>query len=102
MLNVVKRPLALSDLAEMWLFIAYDSEINADRFMQTLEEKFTLLATQPRMGRLRPELMENLRSLPIGRFIIFYLAITDGIELVRVLPAAHDIGVDDFVIEGNA
>ena len=71
MAQVVKRPLAFSDLSELWSFIAEDSEVNADRFLSKLEEKFALLATQPRMGRLRNELMENLRSFPIERYIVF-------------------------------
>ena len=102
MAQVFKRPLAFSDFAEVWLFIAEDIEVNADRFMDMLEEKFTLLATQPNMGRARPELMEHLRSFPIKRYIAFYVAVADGIELVRVLPAARDITVEDFATAGNA
>ena len=102
MAQVVKRPLAFSDLSELWSFIAEDSEVNADRFLSKLEEKFALLATQPRMGRLRNELMENLRSFPIERYIVFFVPTADGIELVRVLPAARDINFTDFATEGNA
>ena len=54
---VTKRPLALADLAEIWSFIADDSEANADRFLSKLEAKLQLLATQAHMGRLREELM---------------------------------------------
>jgi hypothetical protein len=32
-----------------------------------------------------------LRSLPIGKYLIFYMAIDDGIQVVRVLPAMMDI-----------
>jgi len=93
---VLKRPLAHSDLAEIWSFIADDSEAAADRFLAVLEQKFRLLATQPRMGRLRPELMPELRSFPVGRYVAFYLATADGIDLLRVLHSARDIGVHDF------
>ena len=93
---VLKRPLAYSDLAEIWSFIADDSESAADRFLGVLDQKFRLLATQPRLGRLRHELMPALRSLPVGRDVIFYLPIADGIELLRILHGARDIGVHDF------
>ncbi len=61
-----------------------------------LEKKFKLLATQPQMGRSRPELMPGLRSFPVGRYVAFYLAMADGIDLLRVLHGARDIGVHDF------
>lgn len=94
--GVLKRPLARADLAEIWLFIAEDSEAAADRFLNVLEQKFGLLATHPQMGRLRPELMPELRSFPVGRYVVFYLPMPDGIELVRILHGSRDIGVHDF------
>jgi toxin ParE1/3/4 len=93
---VTKRPIALADLAEIWSFIADDSEINADRFLSKLERKLQLLATQPRMGRLREELMPGLRSCPYGRYVVFFMAESGGIEIVRVLHSARDITTDDF------
>jgi toxin ParE1/3/4 len=94
--SVTKRPLALADLAEIWSFIADDSETNADRFLAELEVKLQLLATQAPIGRLRDELMPELRSFPHARYLIFYLARPDGIEIVRVMHSARDISTDDF------
>jgi toxin ParE1/3/4 len=94
--RVLKRPLAYSDLAEIWSFIADDSADAADHFLAVLEQKFRLLATQPQMGRSRPELMPELRSFPVGRYVAFYLAMADGIDLLRVLHGARDIGGHDF------
>jgi toxin ParE1/3/4 len=96
MARVLKRPFAHADLAEIWSFIADESEAAADRFLGVLEQKFRLLATQPQMGRLRPELMPEVRSFPVGRYVVFYLSLADGIELLRVLHGARDIGVHDF------
>lgn len=100
--RVVKRPLAHSDLAEIWSFIADDSEAAADRFLRAMEQKFRLLSTQPKLGRLRSELMAELRSFPVGRYVAFYLSMADGIELLRVLHGARDIGVHDFEDDDNA
>lgn len=100
--TVSKRPLAFVDLAEIWSFIADDSEVNADRFLALVENKLELLATQPHMGRLREELMASLRSFPVGRYLVFFLPHADGIEVVRVLHTARDINAADFVAEGNA
>jgi toxin ParE1/3/4 len=93
---VTKRPLAFADLAEIWSFIADDSEANADRFLVRLEAKLALLATQPQMGRQRDELMAGMRSFPHARYIVFFIAQADGIEIVRVLHSARDITIEDF------
>jgi toxin ParE1/3/4 len=72
-------------------FIAADDEHCADEFVAIIDEKFRVLAERPSIGRLRNELVEGLRSFPIGRYVIFYLAIPDGIEIVRVLHGARDV-----------
>ena len=63
---VVKRSLAFKDLAEIWSFIADDSEANADQFLATLDDKLKVLATQPRMGRLRDELIPELNGTTLS------------------------------------
>jgi toxin ParE1/3/4 len=51
-----------------------------------------LLAGNPEIGRLRPELsVQGLRSFPVQTHVIFYLAQQDGIEVVRVLHGSRDI-----------
>jgi len=88
---IIKRPRVLSDLAEIWDYIADDSEVRADAFVATIDAKFQTLAKQPGIGRMRDELATGLRSLPIGRYVIFYLSLADGIEIIRVLHGARDI-----------
>lgn len=98
---VAKRPLVLGDLAEIWAFIADDSETQADRFLATVDSKLKLLATQPHMGRLREDLMGGLRSFPVGRYVVFFMPLANGIEVVRVIHSARDIDADVFQSEGN-
>ena len=88
---IVKRPRAQSDLAEIWDYIAEDTEARADAFVEKIDQKFQALAARPLIGRLRDELAEGLRSFPIGRYIIFYLPLPDGIEVVRILHSARDL-----------
>ena len=88
---IVKRPRAKSDLAEIWDYIADDTEARADAFVEKIDRKFQTLAARPLIGRLRDELAEGLRSFPAGRYIIFYLSLQDGIEVVRVLHSARDL-----------
>jgi len=90
---IIKRPRALIDLAEIWDYIADDSEARADSFVTTIDVKFHTLAKQPGIGRLRDELAAGLRSLPVGRYVIFYLSLADGVEIIRVLHGARDIDI---------
>ncbi len=88
---IVKRPRAKTDLAEIWDYIADDSEARADAFIETIDRKFRALAGQPNMGRARDELETGLRSFPVGRYVIFYRPTPEGIEIVRVLHGARDL-----------
>lgn len=89
--RVLRRPQAAEDIAEIWDYIADDSLAAADRFVDQLDKQFGLLAIQPRIGRARGELAPDVRSFPFGRYVIFYLPIDDGIDVVRVLHSARDI-----------
>jgi toxin ParE1/3/4 len=55
-----------------------------------------MLTDHPLAGRQRPELAPNLRSFPVGNYIIFYIPGPQGIELVRVLNARQDISAEDL------
>ncbi|HKD56023.1 MAG TPA: type II toxin-antitoxin system RelE/ParE family toxin, partial [Hyphomicrobiaceae bacterium] len=50
----------------------------------------------PLAGRQRPELTPGLRSFPTGDYIVFYLPLADGIEVVRILSGYLDITPEDM------
>lgn len=86
---------AEQDLIEIWEYIAEDNAINASRFLRLINEKCLLLAGNPLIGIERSELATNLRSFPVGHYIIFYKPIlAAGMELVRVLHASRDINLE--------
>jgi toxin ParE1/3/4 len=89
--RILIRPHAKNDLAEIWDFIAEESQARADSFLARLDQSFYGLAGNPHIGRARNELSSCLRSFPFGRYVIFYLALPDGIEIVRVLHGARDL-----------
>jgi toxin ParE1/3/4 len=89
--RVTRRPLAETDIFEIWDYIADDSLAAADRWVDRLDEQFRLLAAQPMMGRARDELAPGVRSFPFGRYVVFYVPLDDGIDVVRVLHGARDI-----------
>lgn len=88
---IVLQPRAKADLSEIWEFIADDSDDQAEAFIDLIDQKFQLLAQQAGLGRRRDELAEGLRSFAVGRYVIFYLPISGGVQIVRVLHGARDI-----------
>jgi len=88
---ILKRPRALADLAEIWAYIAADSVAAADAFASVIDKKLHTLSRQPSMGRARPELARSLRSVPVGSYVIFYVPLPNGVDIVRVLHGARDI-----------
>lgn len=91
MVRILRRPLAGTDIDDIWDFIAEDSVTQADAWVDRLDTKLRLLATQPLIGRARSELSSGLRSQPFGRYVIFYEPLSDGIDIVRVIHSARDI-----------
>lgn len=85
-------PLARLDLIDAALFIAEDNPAAADRFIEAITETIDRAALRPMIGRARPEIGRDIRSLPFRSFVIFYRPIPlRGIEVVRVLHGARDI-----------
>lgn len=91
MARVFRRPQALDDIDDIWNYIADDNIDAADNWLDKLDEQFALLTLQPLMGRARDELVAGIRSFPFGRYVIFYLPLPNGIDVVRVLHSARDV-----------
>ena len=91
MARVTRRPQAEADILEIWDYIVDDSILDADRWVDSLDEKLALWATQPMMGRSRDELAPGIRSLAFGRYVVFFEPLSDGIDVVRVLHGSRDI-----------
>jgi toxin ParE1/3/4 len=91
MARITRRPLAAADILDIWEHIAEGSIEQADRWVDKLDEKFKLIATQPLMGRARDELAVGLRSFAVGRYVSFCEPIGGGIDVVRVLHSARDV-----------
>jgi len=91
MARVLRRPKAAEDIAAVWDFIADDNPDAADHWVDQLDTQLRLLATQPLMGRARDELAPGILSFSFGRYLVFYLPIGDGIDVVRVLHGARDV-----------
>lgn len=88
------KRIALEDLKGIVRYIAADNPAAARKFRDDLYEKFRFLALNPRIAPERPDLAPNLRYLPYGNYLIFYLPEEDGPEeegilIIRVLHGAR-------------
>jgi len=90
----VRSPEADSDLDSIWSFIASESrnaEI-ADRVIDSITERFLLLANYPNIGRRRDEdLRPGLRSFPVGEYIILYRVQDEDVLILRVLRSSRNL-----------
>jgi toxin ParE1/3/4 len=91
-----KLPQADLDLDSIWNFIAADDAQAAERQINRIGKIFQMLVENPLAGRERPELRKNLRSFPVGSYVVFYIPLSDGIEVARVMNSRQDIDADDM------
>ncbi|HAX79113.1 MAG TPA: type II toxin-antitoxin system RelE/ParE family toxin [Cyanobacteria bacterium UBA11372] len=82
---------AEKDLEDLWVYLAQQDEIAADRQVARLLDRFPMLAQFPNMGRQRNELLTGLRSFPVKPYIIFYTILPERVEIVRVLHQSRDL-----------
>ncbi|MDR3417085.1 MAG: type II toxin-antitoxin system RelE/ParE family toxin [Nevskia sp.] len=82
------------ELDDIWLYVAKESgsiEI-ADRVIESIAERFFLLAAYPHMGRRRDEdLAPGLRSFPVSRYSIIYCVEGEDVLILHVFPGDRDI-----------
>jgi toxin ParE1/3/4 len=86
------KPLAESDLLEIWQYIADDNPKKADQLLDEIEAGINKLLQSPLIGRDRSELVPTLRSILVKRYVVFYRQLEKkNIEIVRILHGARDI-----------
>jgi toxin ParE1/3/4 len=91
-----KAPQADIDLDSIWDFIASDSVRAAEKQIGRIGEIFEMLVENPLAGRERRELRVGLRSFPVGNYVIFYVPLPDGVEIIRVMHGRQDVVSDDM------
>jgi len=87
-------PGAEVELDEIWFWTAKESgsfEI-ADRLIDSITERFFMLASHPHVGRPRDDdLRPGLRSFPVGRYVIIYRVESEDVLILHIIAAARDI-----------
>jgi toxin ParE1/3/4 len=89
--RILRTPEAITDLDNIWDYIARDSLAAADRLMDELNERFVLLSQNPEIGERQALLADgSFRRFTHRNYVIYYQPSEDGIVLVRVLHGARD------------
>lgn len=96
MSRVTVAPLAQSDAAQIWAYIAEDDAAAADRLLKRFDEEINLLSTQPHSGKDAAALSDNLRFWPVGKYLIFYRPSAEGIQVVRIIHGARRLRAELF------
>ncbi|HEX9867993.1 MAG TPA: type II toxin-antitoxin system RelE/ParE family toxin [Candidatus Tectomicrobia bacterium] len=60
--------------------------MQADCLLDEIADKFSLLAGSRQLGSACPDIAADCRYFPVGGYFILYCIISDGIEVVRVVP----------------
>ncbi len=82
---------ASADLLDIWDYIAEHDEGAADKLIDQLFDRFSLLADNPLMGSARDDLQPGLRYSVHRDFLLLYNAINDGVVIVRVVHGRRDL-----------
>ena len=79
------------DIEEITFYLFGLNPAAAYNFLDALESACELLAEHPGIGRFRSEFVENLRSFPVGNYLVFYTPAQHGIDVVRVIYGGRDL-----------
>jgi toxin ParE1/3/4 len=87
-------PAAEAELDDIWYYVVTESRSTeiADRVVDSLSDRFALLAAHPHLGRRRDEdLLPGLRSFPVGEYLIIYRVEGDDVLVLHVVRGSRDI-----------
>ena len=83
-----------AELNDVWYYIASESgsmEI-ADRFIDSLTDRFYLIAKNPYIGRRRDaDLRPGLRSYPVGEYVILYRIDDEDVLILHLVRGSRDL-----------
>ena len=90
-MRVVFSPAFSNDLNEISDFISLDNPRRALSFTSEIRQRCLALGDMPESGAVRSEFGPNMRSVPFGRYVIFYIIYSDRVRIVRVLHGSRNL-----------
>ncbi len=87
-------PQAAADLDDIWYYVAKESGSVqvADRLIDSITDRFFLLASHPYLGRARDDdFGVGSRSFPVGEYVVVYCVVDANVLILRVAHGRRDI-----------
>ena len=83
---------AEQDLLDIWLYTFRTwGEVQADRYLDELDQGIRLLAANPSLGSDYGQIRGGYRRFSINYHRVFYRFFNDSVEIMRVLHESMDI-----------
>jgi toxin ParE1/3/4 len=91
MAEVLFRQVALRDLEQIGRRIALEDPAAAQRFREAAIRRIGLLRHFPESAQPRPEFGPDIRTIPIGRYIVILRVALPKVIILRIVHAARDL-----------
>lgn len=88
--------LAISDLEAIQDYIAQDSPVNADKFIEKILDRCDDILSAPEGYLARSEIMDGLRSVAFKDYMIFYTFEVEVVRIERILHGSRDYLKGEF------
>lgn len=98
-MKVIQRLRFKLDMADIWDYVAEDSEEQAYRELKKIDDALRRISFVPMIGKPAEKLIPKLRMYTIAPYVIFYVPRKDHIECYRCLHGARDVSsrlIDDL------
>jgi toxin ParE1/3/4 len=91
MAEVVFRRRAWRDLESISDRIRHEDPRAAERFRANVLHRLRLLGRTPGAAQPRPEFGRDIRTIPIGRYIVILRVAPPKVTILRILHSARDL-----------
>jgi toxin ParE1/3/4 len=82
---------AIADLDEICDYLGRYSVKAAGKLFDRIRQRAKLVASFPDTGKSYEDLIPGLRGFVVDDYIVFYIRVGDGIEVLRVISGYRDL-----------
>ncbi|MCF2948521.1 type II toxin-antitoxin system RelE/ParE family toxin [Paraglaciecola aquimarina] len=85
-------PRAKADLRDIWLYTVQTwNEMQADRYITSLFNRFQWLAERPQVGKHRADIEHGYYCFPQAQHLIFYIIRDKEIDIIGIPHSSMDV-----------
>lgn len=82
---------AIADLDEICLYLGQRNVAVAGKFFDRVRQRCKLASTFPGMGKAYEDLIPGMRGFVVDDYLVFYVVIGGGIQVLRVISGYRDL-----------